>query len=288
MSALPKPRTQPPLHSPADIEPPDWQTGRILYTQGILSIREVADRLGISQGTLTGYAKRHGWTRDLAGRAKAKAEDLLQAHGSPRALAEVPTTGAMPANDEREAVDTGAKAIVHVRLGHRRDIARARRIVSSLMDELEVVQDAPEIFAQVREWLEGLDPLSTVPLPLLHSALQVVESLPQRAKVAKDLVDTLRSVVGMEREAFGLDSMDGTRPVVIIKDYTGKGSQEAPPQEPEPLELGEDGAYGLAGHGGAIPGQGEAPAPAPRRPKTHAERQKAYKARKRQAAAAGG
>ena len=37
-------------------------------------------------------------------------------------------------------------------------------------------------------------------------------------------------VIGMEREAFGLDTVAGTdgRPTVIIKDYTGRGSPEAP------------------------------------------------------------
>lgn len=293
MSALPTPRAQHPLHSPADIAPPDWATARILWEQGLTPQREIAHRIGVGLKTLQDKAKRHGWHRDIASPVKARAESILSLPaGTARVLAAVAGPGALAPEDERAAIDMGAQAIVQVRLGHRRDIQRARRVVSSLMDELEVVQDSPEIFQQVRDWLESLDPLSTVPLPLLHSALQVVESLPQRAKVAKDLVETLRSVVGMEREAFGLDSMDGTRPVVIVKDYTGKGSPESPPQEPEPLEVGEDGAYGLAGRGGPIQAQGEAsaadaepPAPAPKRPSSSTERMRALRERKRAAAA---
>jgi hypothetical protein len=45
-----------------------------------------------------------------------------------------------------------------------------------------------------------------------------------------DLVDALHKVVGMGREAFGLDTVAGTdgRPVDIINDHAGRGSPEAP------------------------------------------------------------
>lgn len=296
MSALPQ-------HSPADIEPPDWATARILWEQGVHSQQDIATRIGVNLSTLQAKAKRHGWPRSTAHATKTRAQSILdRPPGAARVLAAVAGPGALAPEDERAAIDMGAQAIVQVRLGHRRDIARARRVVSSLMDELEVVQDAPEVFAQVRDWLDALDPLSTVPLPLIERALQVVESLPQRAKVARDLVDTLRSVVGMEREAFGLDTGDGSRPVVIIKDYTGKGSQEAPPQEPEPLEAGDDGTYGPAWRGEPIPAQREASAapaasagpaeqaaPAePKRKSTSAERMRAKRARDRERAAAAG
>jgi len=58
----------------------------------------------------------------------------------------------------------------------------------------------------------------------------LVASLPQRTKVLKDLADTLHKVIGMEREAFGLNSEAGTdgRPMVIIRDYTGRGDPDSP------------------------------------------------------------
>jgi hypothetical protein len=48
--------------------------------------------------------------------------------------------------------------------------------------------------------------------------------------VLKDLADALRTLIGAKREAFGLNaeaSADG-RLLVIVKDYTGRGSPEAP------------------------------------------------------------
>ena len=46
----------------------------------------------------------------------------------------------------------------------------------------------------------------------------------------KDLADTLHRVIGMEREAFGLNSEAGAdgRPLVIVRDYTGRGDPDSP------------------------------------------------------------
>jgi hypothetical protein len=59
---------------------------------------------------------------------------------------------------------------------------------------------------------------------------QFVASLPARTKVLKDLADALRTLIAAEREALGLNAeaaSDG-RPMFIVKDYTGRGSLEAP------------------------------------------------------------
>jgi hypothetical protein len=60
----------------------------------------------------------------------------------------------------------------------------------------------------------------------------LVSSLPQRTKIVKDLADALHKVIGLEREAHGLNTISGSdgRPVVIIRDYTGRGDPDAPPR----------------------------------------------------------
>ena len=67
-------------------------------------------------------------------------------------------------------------------------------------------------------------------LDALRDMAALVASLPGRVKVMKDLADTLHKVIGMEREAFGLDTAAGTegRPMVIIRDYTGRGDPDSP------------------------------------------------------------
>jgi hypothetical protein len=51
-----------------------------------------------------------------------------------------------------------------------------------------------------------------------------------RTRVTKDLAAALHRAVAMEREAFGLDTATGKdgRPIVIIRDFTGRGDPDAP------------------------------------------------------------
>jgi hypothetical protein len=51
-----------------------------------------------------------------------------------------------------------------------------------------------------------------------------------RVRVMRDLADVLHRVIGVEREACGLDTAAGTdgRPMVIIRDFTGRGDPDAP------------------------------------------------------------
>ena len=59
----------------------------------------------------------------------------------------------------------------------------------------------------------------------MRDAIAVIASLPQRSAVFKNLVEAMNKVIGQEREAFGLNTEDGTggdRWTVLIKDYTGR------------------------------------------------------------------
>jgi hypothetical protein len=93
---------------------------------------------------------------------------------------------------ENLTVEASAQAEVLVRLGHREDIAALRAIIKGLMRELSVVIERPEHFGMIH--------------------------------------DALHKAVGMEREAFGLDTAEGTegRPMVHIRDFTGRGDPDAP------------------------------------------------------------
>jgi hypothetical protein len=151
---------------------------------------------------------------------------------------------------EKSAVDAAAQVIVRVRLEHRQDIRKARGIVGALMAELESVVSDPALYGRVHMALALGAKAGEGSVVALRRMVELVESLPQRAKVAGNLAEALGRLIGLEREAYGLQTGDGSgRAVVIIKDYTGKGAVEAPP-----LVQGEDGTYGLDdGQGAAQP-----------------------------------
>lgn len=127
---------------------------------------------------------------------------------------------------DAQIIDQNAEQLSGVRLQHRADIRALRAIIQGLMNELAQVIERPDLFAQVQMML--FEP-GEEPLRALEDAMALVASLPNRTKVAKDLADALHKCIGMEREAFGLNTDGGTdgKPLVIIKDYCGRGDPDS-------------------------------------------------------------
>lgn len=231
-----RPNTLPPQNrhrapGPNDLLPVDWGGLEPDYRSGLTSITAMARKYGVSRAAIYNRAKRYAWQRDLSATIHETANRMLDT----AALGEVAEMRAAAGLDAQSSspsdaaiVDAGAKQIVLVRLEHRQDIAALRRIVASLMAELAMTIDAPDRFAVI---YDALSRPNEPAIDALRDMATLVASLPARTTVAKNLADALFRCIGLEREAYGLDTAAGSdgRPTVIIKDYTGRGSPEAPP-----------------------------------------------------------
>ena len=187
---------------------PDWERIELDYRAGIKSLREIAENhKGTNHVAIARRAKAEGWTRDLSERIKAKAEDLVT-----RAAVTADVT-ANRAVTEKQVVEANAQDQASVRLAHRKDIQRKRAIVARLMDELEA-QVGPENAALLDELGELMRNPDDAGQDKLNDLYRKVISLPERAKTAKTLAETLRITVDMERQAFGMDvkGADGAAP----------------------------------------------------------------------------
>ena len=194
--------------SDAKKKPIDWERIELDYRAGVMSLREIAaQHPDTHHVAIARKAKSEGWTRDLSERIKAKAEDLVT-----RAAVTADVT-ANRAVTEKQVVEANAQDQASVRLSHRKDIQRKRAIVASLMDEMEA-QVGPENAAL----LAGLGEVMRSPdengQDKLNDLYRKIISLPERAKTAKTLAETLRITVDMERQAFGMDAKgaDGATP----------------------------------------------------------------------------
>ena len=179
---------------------PDWERIELDYRAGVKSLREIASEHGITEGAIRKRAKKPGeeWERDLAGRIRAKAEELVRRDA---VRSEVRTDQAA---SEKAVVDANAQAIADVRLAHRRDIRRARNITNARLDELEQQTD-PDTLAMLRELGELLRSEDANGQDRRNDLYMRVISLAERSKTLKTLADSLRVVVDMERTAFGMD-----------------------------------------------------------------------------------
>ena len=178
---------------------PDWERIERDYRAGCLSLRQIADEHGITEGAIRKRAKRDGWERDLSAKISAKADALVRKEA---VRSEVRTETDAPT--EREIVDANAQAIVSVRLGHRRDIQRSRSIVMSLLEELEAScgADSVALLEQLGDMMRAPDQHGR---DKLNDLYQAVISLPGRSKTMKDLTASLAVLIDKERQAFGLD-----------------------------------------------------------------------------------
>ena len=180
---------------------PDWERIEADYRAGIKTLRQIAEEHGISHVAINKRAKRDGWSRDLSAKIAAKADELV----TKDAVTNSVTTASRIS--DREIIDANAQAIVSVRLSHRRDIQRSRSITMRLLEELELQsgRENAELLEQLGELMRREDERGQ---DKLNDLYHKIISLPGRAKTMKDLGESLRVLVTLERQAFGLDDKD--------------------------------------------------------------------------------
>lgn len=190
-----------------DKQPADWERIEQLYRAGVLSLREIAVACpGPSHVAIARRAKKFGWVQDLSAKIKAKANDLVTRQA---VTADVTAERAV---SDKAVIEINAQAIASIRMAHRGDIARGRRLTNKLLDELEALTDEQgtikELIAQLKDGdHEDGDAMADV-LKLASK----MSALPNRTRTMKELADTLKTLVALERQAFNLDEAEGDRP----------------------------------------------------------------------------
>jgi hypothetical protein len=153
---------------------PDWERIEADYRAGLLSLREIASADGcVTEGAIRKRAKRDQWTRDLNARIQARADALVRNESS--------------AADERQIIEANAQRIAQVRGEHRSDIARARGLVVGMLGELE---------AETTKAKAKPD----------HQVM----ALTARVTTVKTLAEALKTLIGLEREAYSIGVQMGS------------------------------------------------------------------------------
>lgn len=182
---------------------PDWERIEQLFRAGLLSVREIAAACGVSHTAINKRSKAEGWDRDLNAKIKAKADSLV----SKREVSTKVSTETLAT--ERGIVEANAEVIADIRMAHRTDIGRSRRLANKLLDELESLTDEQgtikELIAQFKEGdHEDGDAMADV-----LALAQKMGALPSRTKTMKELAETLKTLVLLERQAYDLDNKSG-------------------------------------------------------------------------------
>lgn len=177
----------------------DWEAIEREYRAGIRSLRDIADQFGVTEGAIRKRARRDGWERDLSGKIAAQAEALVRKDAVRESVRA----------DERAIIESNAELQATAILSHRSDIRRNRDLLSRLLAELTAQTGDPAMFDRLGELLRDPDANG---MDKLNEIYKKSISLPARIKGMKDLVDTLRVLIALEREAFGIkDAPDEDR-----------------------------------------------------------------------------
>lgn len=185
----------------------DWLIVEKDYRAGIKNLRQIGQENGITEGAIRKRAKRDGWTRDLAARIQAKAEDLVRKEevrkASTQTSLDVPT--------ERQVVEANAHAVAHVDLTNRKDVLRGMDVSRQHIDELAAMNDPT--FRERLEWLgqimdeSGKDEETGRDVKDKANELyRYIIDMPGRVKMAKEVAAAVGVYVPMMRKIYKLDA----------------------------------------------------------------------------------
>lgn len=197
---------------------PDWEAIESAYRAGVMSLREIASQHGISEGAIRKRAKRDEWSRDLNAKVKERADDLVRKAEVRKQVRSETTLS------ERVLIEATAEVIAMVRMEHRSDIRRARTLANALFDELEAECADVEALRTLGQMMLEPDENGRDRLNELYHA---IISMPERVKSMKALSETLKNLIGLERQAYSMDEGEKDKVVDALSDLMDSLSQGA-------------------------------------------------------------
>lgn len=178
---------------------PDWAKIEADYRVGVDTLRAIAARYqGLNHVAIKRRADKEGWERDLSSRIAQKADALVT-----RDAVTTPVTRIGPVT-EKQVIDANAEMQASIIRSERKDVKRARDLVSKLFSELEQVTDNYDLMEQLGELLVSPDDAN---IDKLNDAYRRCISLPGRVDMAKKLSETLEKVINTERRVYKIDDM---------------------------------------------------------------------------------
>ena len=167
----------------------DWKKVEQAYRAGMLSVEEIARQAGITAPAIHKHAKKNGWTRDLTAKVRARSgeKQIL-------AMARLGSSDSPPQTDE-EIIEDAALTQIAVVQHHQVAIRDGHRLCVDLFDELRATTTHR---GQIEDMIDAEDNA------LRRYAMLQATSLPKRAETMRSLTQSLRTLVQLERQAFGI------------------------------------------------------------------------------------
>lgn len=171
----------------------DFEWAANQYRSTNKSIKELADDIGVTRSKLFDWFSQHNVTRDLQGQIHKQAMVLLAADAAP-------ANGLMPSTPE-DIISINATLQASLIRSHRSDIHRFRMLALGLLTELEGLTVYQDLFEDLGTLLRAEDDKGR---DRKNDAYNTVISLSGRIDSFKKLGETLKILLTLERQAFGM------------------------------------------------------------------------------------
>jgi hypothetical protein len=182
----------------------DWEGIEMHYRAGIRSLMDIAKEYGVSDAGILKRAKAKGWSRDLAGKIKARATAKLN---------EALVSGAVSAqrkSKEGAIVEAVSDQQVQAETDNRNDILLGMRVTRGQLNEVSAMAD--------RDLVDDLKWLREIAVSIkleqgvrpevaarLSGMFDYVVSTPGRVKLSKEIAAAHAVYIPMQRKILKLD-----------------------------------------------------------------------------------
>ena len=184
----------------------DWDALEPHYRAGIRSLKDMGAEFEVSDAAIIKHARKNEWTRNLKAKIQAKADALVSAAMVSNTVSSVSAEKKLT---EKVVVEVEAETQKVIRLSQRKDIGRSRLLALSLLEELESQTVDRDLYAQLGELLESPDEKG---VDKLNEIYRKVTSTPSRIDSMKKLSETLKVLISLEREAYGINATEPSTP----------------------------------------------------------------------------
>lgn len=160
------------------------------FRSGLMSWRAMSKEFGVGMSWLNSTADRLGWKRDLGAKIHQEAQRKEQETIAREANQRSPDYKLT----EREVTESNVELIARVSGSHRATLARSRKMVEKLFDELEFAGNEKELLEDLARDLYAHKETGKADL------IARLSSIPGRTSAFKQLVDALEKIIATERE----------------------------------------------------------------------------------------
>jgi len=186
---------------------PAWRAG-VKSPEQLAAEYTAETGISVSRQAIQKYFKSRGIPRDLTAQVRAKADAMVLEAGVTGKVQSKDLPPATAVVVEQAALDSAA-----IQLAHRVDIKRGREVVAQLQADLETIaghQDAAEVLAEAAKMRDD-DTESSRQARVAAVAESVIKSVNARANISARLIETMKVLIPLERQAWKIDT-GGTPP----------------------------------------------------------------------------